>query len=216
MRSLVSRNDRGHRVHRWARGPACFHARRCAVRFDRYLRSYGTLPRPFSLETGSSSEFLWCNHRSRLSTKAIPARVSALSTTSRPSVHQLRGFPSPRFVPSSGVHSLSTVCSALSLGGLFHPPAALRTSPVQGFRRSAQPPSLIGRSCPLAVVARFAHRRIGCHDPRVSTSRLFSTQSRESRDRRLSLTNDRSPHRFLRSSRSLPGRCPRFPRSRRS
>jgi len=70
MRSLVSRGDRGYWVHRWARGPACFHARRSAVHLDRYLRSYGTLPRPFSLETVSSSEFLELSRSSRLSTPA--------------------------------------------------------------------------------------------------------------------------------------------------
>jgi hypothetical protein len=45
-----------------------------------------------------------------------------------------RGFPCPRFVPSSGDRSLSTVCSALQLAGLFHPAAELRTAlPVQGL-----------------------------------------------------------------------------------
>jgi hypothetical protein len=56
----------------------------------------------------------------------LPTRVSALFTTSPQRVHLSRGFPCPRYVPSSGVLSLSTVCSALLLVSLFHPTAALR------------------------------------------------------------------------------------------
>jgi hypothetical protein len=146
----------------------------------------------------------------------LPTRVSALFATSLQCVYPMRGFPSPRCVPSSGDHSLSTVCSALQLVSLFRPTAAFRALPVQGFCRSAQPPSLFGRSCPHAVEARLAHRRIGCHKPSSSTSRLFSMQSRGSQGRRLDLAHDRSPHRVRCSSRRFPDRCSRFPRNKRS
>ena len=145
-----------------------------------------------------------------------PTRVSALIATSLQGVYQARGLPHPRYGPSSGDHSLSTVFSALQLVSFFHPTAASRALPVQGFRRSAQPPSLIGRSCPLVVAARSAHRRIGCHGPGASTSRLFSMQSRESWDRRLDLARDRSPLQVSCSSRSSLDRCPRFPENKRS
>jgi hypothetical protein len=184
---------------------------------NRYLRSYGTRLRPFSHEADSPSEFLQINRRSLSFNRVqLPTRVSALFATSLQCVHLARGFPSPRYVPSSGDHNLSTVCSALQLVSLFHPTAAFRTLPVQGFCRSAQPPSLIGRSCPLVVEARLAHRRIGCHEPSTSTSRLFSAQSRESQGRRLDLAHDRSPLRVCCSSRYPPDRCPRFPEDKRS
>lgn len=216
MRSFLSRSVRGYWVHQRALLRACFHAHGGAIHSDRYLRSYGTRLRPFSLEADSSSEFLRfdrCFHLSAPATTYQGFCPLRDLTTARPLV---RGFPSPRFGPSSGVLSLSTVCSALSLVSLFHPTATLRARPVQGFCRSAQPPSLIERSCPRAVEARFAHRRVGCHDPRSSTSRLFSVQSRDSQTRRLDLARDRSPLRFRCSSRSLPDRSPRFPRSTRS
>jgi hypothetical protein len=41
--------------------------------------------------------------------------------------------PKPRYVPSTGVRSLTTVCSAPWLRGLFHPRAASRARPVQGL-----------------------------------------------------------------------------------
>jgi len=62
IRSFVCCRDRGYWVHRWTRRPACFHARRCVVLFNRYLRSCGTILRPFSLEASSPSEFLRLNH----------------------------------------------------------------------------------------------------------------------------------------------------------
>jgi hypothetical protein len=201
MRSFVCCRDRGYWVHRWTRRPACFHAHRCAILFNRFLGSCGTIPRSFSNEARSPPEFLRINHRPSLSTRALPTRVSALIATSLWCVYLARGFPSPRYGPSSGDHNLSTVCSAPKLVSLFHPTTASRALPVQGFHRSAQPPSLIGRSCPHAVDPRTAHRRIGCHGPSASTSRPFSMQSRVSRARRLNLTRDRSPLRVCCSSR---------------
>jgi hypothetical protein len=146
----------------------------------------------------------------------LPTRVSALFATSPQSVHSLRGVPVPRYVPSSGDPSLPTVCSALWLVSLFHPTAASRALPVQGFRRSAKHPSFIRRSCPLAVAARPAHRRIGCHAPRTSASRPCSVQSRVPQARRLDRTCDRSPPRVRCSSRYPPGRSLRFPGDHRS
>jgi hypothetical protein len=139
-----------------------------------FPENVGTHPRPFSLETDSSSEFLRFNHCSCLSARAMTCQGFCPlhdTTAARPLI---RGFPSPRCVPSSGVHNLSTVCSALQLVSLFHLTAASRT-----FARSGVWPlhtgfDLIGRSCPLAVRTRFAHRRIGCHDPSPSASRLRS------------------------------------------
>jgi hypothetical protein len=146
----------------------------------------------------------------------LPTRVSALIATSLQCVYLSRGFPGPRYVPSSGDHNLSTAYSALQLVGLFHPPAASRALPVQGFCRSTQPPFLIGRSCPRAVEARPADRRIDLHAPNPSTSRPFSVQSRESQGRRLNLARDRSPLRVCCSSRCFPDRCSRFPKNKRS
>lgn len=89
-----------------------------------------------------------------------------------------RGLPSPRYVPSSGVHSLSTVCSALWLAGLFHPAAELRTTARSGASHSVQPSFLIGRRCPHAVGTRLADPQAGCRKPSSSTSRRCSVRSR--------------------------------------
>lgn len=70
VRSLLSLRGGGYWVHRRASRPACFQPNRGAVLADRYLRSYGTLPRPFSLETISPSEFLRLDRSSRLSAVA--------------------------------------------------------------------------------------------------------------------------------------------------
>lgn len=96
-------------------------------------------------------------------------------TAARPLV---RGLPSPRYVPSSGVHSLSTVFSAQRLAGLFHPAAELRTTSRAGASHSVQPSFLIGRRCLHAVGTRFAHPQAGCREPSSSTSRLCSVRSR--------------------------------------
>ena len=78
-----------------------------------------------------------------LSTRAAPTRGLGPPhdiTFLRP---HSRGIPIPRFVPSSGDHSLSTVFSASKLAGLFHPAAVSRTYPVQGLLLSAQPYYLV-------------------------------------------------------------------------
>jgi len=114
--------------------------------------------RPLSVLPGSStrlaasSEFLRSHSRPNPFGLELAARVSSLFAISLEQVHSLRGFPSPRYVPSAGVRNLSTAFSVLQLAGLFHPAAAFRNAwLVQGFKLSQQPPFLVGRSCPLAV-----------------------------------------------------------------
>jgi hypothetical protein len=81
----------------------------------------------------------------------LPGFRPSLDNTHRASTH---AASQRRFVPSSGALSLPTACSAPWLAGLFHPAAESRTSsPVQGFVHLTQPPSLLGRSCLLAVGA---------------------------------------------------------------
>jgi len=71
------------------------------------------------------------------------------------------GAPIPRdarpstasLVPPPGFRSLPAVFSAIELAGLFHPAATSRISR-PGCSPLAQRPSLIGRSCPLAVARR--------------------------------------------------------------
>jgi hypothetical protein len=216
MRSLICCRARGHWVRRETRRLTCFHARRCAILFNRLLGSCGTIPRSFSLEARSPSEFLRINHRFCLSARALPTRVSALIATSLQRVYLARGFPGPRYVPSSGDHSLSTVCSALQLVSFFHPTTASRALPVQGFLRSAQPPSLIGRSCPHAVGSWPAHRRIGGHGPSASTSRPSSMQSRESQRAVVRPRPRPLPSSGLLLLQVFSGRCPWLPRYKRS
>lgn len=78
-----------------------------------------------------------------------------------------RGIPSPRYVPSTGDRSLSTVCSTRRLRGLLHPRAMFRASSRSGVRRSraARPGSSPGR-CPLAVGGARPHE-----DLAIRTSR---------------------------------------------
>jgi hypothetical protein len=96
--------------------------------------------------------------------------------------------------------------------GLFHPTAASRTLARSGGWPLHTGLDLIGRSCPLAVETRFAHRRVDVRDPSPSTSRLCSMRSRDSQGRWLSLPNERSPPRVWCSSRRSPDRCPRLTR----
>ena len=81
-----------------------------------------------------------------LSASASLPGVSALLATSRERVHLSRRIPCLRYVPSSSFLSSSTVCSALSLAGLFHPAAASRVHPRSGALtpRAAPPGSSPG------------------------------------------------------------------------
>lgn len=66
-------------------------------------------------------------------------------------------LPSPRFVPSSGFRSLSTVFSALWLRGLFHPRATSRVRSRSGASHShAAPPPSSGVAPPLPLDLRSA------------------------------------------------------------
>jgi len=201
VRSLICPRARGYRVHRSARRPACFHAFRSAVLENRYLSSCGTKPRPFSHLSVSPSEFLRLDRCSRLSVRATTYKGLCPHrdiTSARP--------PFAR-VPKSSLCSVLRRSQPLDgllrskAGGPISSHSRVQGAPVQGFCRSAQPPSLIRRSCPHAVGVRPAHRRIGCHRPNTPTSRRFSMQSRVSRVRRLDLAHDRSPLRVCCSSR---------------
>jgi len=74
-------------------------------------------------------------------------------------------LPKPRYVPSTGVHSLPTVCSAPWLRGLFHPRAAYRARPVQGVLSPRSATRLVAGSCPLAVVTTDARRTLRVRRP---------------------------------------------------
>lgn len=94
---------------------------RCRTASSELLRTH---LRPFPFGTGSLPGF------------------STLLATSPGRVHRSRSPPELRFVPSPGVHSLSTVYSAPWLRGLFHPRAAYRVPSRSGASRSVQ------RLCP--------------------------------------------------------------------
>jgi len=63
-----------------------------------------------------------------------------------------------RYVPSSGLHTLLTVCSATTPAGLFHPARALGVPPFRAYSRRAGTP--LGALCPPDVsVTDLARRR---------------------------------------------------------
>jgi hypothetical protein len=74
---------------------------------------------------------------------ALPRHPRSASTHARP--------PRPRYVPSTGFRSPATVCSALRLGGLFHPPAMSRALPVQGLLPPHSHPPSSGGAAPLPL-----------------------------------------------------------------
>lgn len=120
--------------------------------------SAGTMTAPassFRAESPLQSSFA-VHSRAQSFRIHAPARVSSLS---RP--HQARplptGIPISRYVPSSGTLSLSTYYSARWLRGLVPSRSRLGASR-SGASFVMQPPSLIGRSCPLAVGSPPAHR----------------------------------------------------------
>jgi len=114
-----------------------------------------------------------------------------------------RGFPSPRFVPSSGALSLPTSCSALRLAGLLHPAAASRALLVQGLlsRRShpsssegAPPSPLVTLRSPAETDAHAGLPRPRGLSPRRAASRSFGG---EPRDRSLPSSSFFSSRSFL-------------------
>ena len=87
-----------------------------------------------------------------LSEPSVLPGFRALLATSPVRVHASRGSRLVS-VPSAGILSLSTVCSAHRLRGLFHPRAASRTpAPFRGFSPRAAG-RLVADPCPPAVVA---------------------------------------------------------------
>jgi len=87
-----------------------------------------------------------------LSASACLPGVLALFATSRKRVYSSQRFPSLCYVPSLGFLGPSTVCSALSLAGLFHPAAASRVHPRSGaLTPRAAPPDSSPGGCPHAV-----------------------------------------------------------------
>lgn len=127
-----------------------------------------------------------------------------------------RGFPNPRFVPSSGSHSLSTVYSALQLAGLFHPAAELRTAvPFRGFplytavpsHRRTLPPRRWNKA--RSPASRLPHTRL------PDLEALLRAEPRAAGSV-ISLAASRSPHRVSRSSRCSSRRRPQFPKVERS
>jgi hypothetical protein len=100
-----------------------------------------------------------------------------LSSSRRlPGCPLMRGFPCPRYVPSSGFLILSTVCSTLRIRGPVSSHCHVQDSlPFRGFSCS-----LAGRarrpSVPPCRSARFAHRQAGCHSlrPRLRGLRPWS------------------------------------------
>jgi hypothetical protein len=67
------------------------------------------------------------------------------------------GIPLPDYVPPSAFLTLSTVCSARCLAGLFHP-AAVSEVHSSGAFPDRQPPWLIARPFPLGVCSAHLHR----------------------------------------------------------
>jgi len=111
----------------------------------------------------------------------LPAWVSSLFATPPERVHSPRGFPSPRYVPSSGVLSLSTSYSALRLAGLFHPAAASRALLVQGLLSRRSHPSSSEGAPPSPLVTHHSSAETDARDglprprglsPRRAASRI--------------------------------------------
>jgi len=122
---------------------------------------------------------------------------STLIATSPGRVHQSRSPPELHSVPSSGVHSLSTVYSASWLRGLLHPRAAYRVPSRSGASHSAQrlrphraalPPCRWPPGRSVSLSARRPHQA-------ASTSRPRSAQSSVHTGSVMSLADGRSPPR---------------------
>jgi len=104
-------------------------------------------------------------------------RVPSLFATSRARSHSCARIPASRYVPSAGFRSLSTVCSARTLAGLFHPAATSRVQLVQGLLSPHSHPVSSTGACPRAVPPRTARQACArVHRTRTSTSRLLSVR----------------------------------------
>lgn len=117
------------------------------------IESSFILPAPIS-----SSEFLRHSLPLRALRPELTARVLGPLHDITGRVHQSRGSPGPRSVPSSGYRNLATSFSALRLAGLFRPAAMSRVHTVQGlcFPRAAVHPRRVS-FYPHAVAPHCAH-----------------------------------------------------------
>lgn len=111
------------------------------------------------------------------SERCLP-RVRSLFATSPSCVHSRARLPLPHHVPPTGFRSLSAVCSASRLAGLFHPAATSRVPRVQGLLSPCSLSSLVGKSCPHDVGRRMLTSRSQLPHPSTSPSRPCSTRRR--------------------------------------
>jgi hypothetical protein len=129
---------------------ACDRLARSSIVVSPLQSSFATERRPRSFEPGRLPGFL------------------ALVATSPGRVHCELGIPTPCSVPSTGDHSLSTVCSALRLRGLLHPRAAFRAYARSGGSLSTQHERLVAvrlppcrqRACPRTDLTTRAARQL--------------------------------------------------------
>jgi hypothetical protein len=176
---------------------SCFHLRAVDLLRSTVPSGSFTIPSSSSLAF-ASSELL------RLYSSLIAFRrelhlpgFSALFATSPARSHVHRDDSHRRrFVPSPGFLSLSTVCSALGLAGLFHPAATSRVLPFRGFspraatlpHRKELPPCRRSDACSPT----FA----GCRPHRTSASRSSSARGRVRCNAVIHHAARRSPPRF--------------------
>jgi hypothetical protein len=123
VRSFLCPRARGYWVHRWAPRRACFHACTSAMLEDRYLRSCGTILRPFSHLTDSPSEFLQLDRCPRLSARATtyqglcplrditPVRLPVTGVPKSPIRSVLRRSQPPDGLFRSEAHKLVSSCN---------------------------------------------------------------------------------------------------------
>jgi hypothetical protein len=89
-----------------------------------------------------------------------------------------RQLPSPPLRSVPGFLSLSTVCSALGLAGLFHPAATSRVLPFRGFSPRAATLPLRKEVPPCRCSAAPSPTFAGCRALRISASRPSSARGR--------------------------------------
>jgi len=130
----------------------------------------------------------------RLSAQASPAWVfGPLRDITRAQPHPRDGSHRHRFVPSTGVLSLPTVCSALGLAGLFHPAATSRVLPFMGFSPRAATLPLRKELPPCRCSDARSPTFAGCRPHRTSASRPSSARGRVRYDAVIHHAARRSP-----------------------
>lgn len=130
----------------------CFHPRLFVVAHRPSPEFNPRLILPWS---GSPSEFLLFNHHSTPFGSSGPHQGFGPLGDITKAQQLARGFPGPRYVPTSGFLSLPPVYSALRLASLFHPAATSRTS-CSGASPSTRPSFLIGKRLPPCRWAKLA------------------------------------------------------------